>query len=156
MSDRIAVMRAGRVEQVADPPTIYQQPATAFVASFVGITNLLVGDVVGQDGDVIEVRVGGSVVRARAGAGMATGRPALSLRPEALRVLGPGEDAPAGWATLNGTPETVEYLGALTRFTLRLPEGPALALMALSAPLPAERLTVAYDPARVVVLREGP
>jgi ABC-type Fe3+/spermidine/putrescine transport system ATPase subunit len=156
MSDRIAVMRAGRVEQVADPPTIYQQPATAFVASFVGITNLLVGDVVGQDGDVIEVRVGGSVVRARAGAGMATGRPVLSLRPEALRVLGPGEDAPTGWATLNGTPETVEYLGALTRFTLRLPEGPALALMALSAPLPAERLTVAYDPARVVVLREGP
>ena len=41
ISDRIAVMRAGRVEQVADPPAIYERPETAFVASFVGITNLL-------------------------------------------------------------------------------------------------------------------
>jgi ABC-type Fe3+/spermidine/putrescine transport system ATPase subunit len=155
MSDRIAVMRAGRVEQVADPQTIYLQPATAFAASFVGITNLLAGEVVRRDGDAIEVSVGGSVVRARTGAGSVGDRFTLSLRPEALRVLGPSEEVPPGWATLTGMPETVEYLGALTRFTLRLADGPALALMALSAPAPSERLTVAYDPARVVVLQES-
>jgi ABC-type Fe3+/spermidine/putrescine transport system ATPase subunit len=149
-------MRAGKVEQVADPQTIYQHPATAFVASFVGITNLLVGDVVAQDGEMIEVRLGRSTVRARRDGGTTAERPVLSLRPEALRVLRPDEDTPAGWSTLNGTLETVEYLGALTRFTLRLPDGPALRLMALSAPPVADALTVAYDPARVVVLRDAP
>ena len=152
MSDRVAVMRAGRVEQVSDPKTIYQRPATAFVASFVGITNLLTGNVVGREGDAIEVQVGSSIVRARGEINSTAGTLVLSLRPEALRVLGSGENGPAGWATLTGTLETTEYLGALTRFTLRLPDGPALALMALTAPTPAERLTVAYDPARVVVL----
>jgi iron(III) transport system ATP-binding protein len=106
MSDRIAVMRAGRVEQVGAPQAIYQQPATAFVASFVGITNLLAGDVVARNGDAVEVRVGASSVRARTKQGMAAARAVLSLRPEMLHVLNPGEAPPVGWETLNGTLET--------------------------------------------------
>lgn len=155
MSDRIAVMRAGRLEQVDDPATIYQRPATTFVASFVGITNLLAGEVVGQEAGAIEVRVGASIVRAHGTMGVDTSRPVLALRPEALRVLAPGESAPAGFATLTGMLETVEYLGALTRFTLRLPDGPPLRLMSLAAPRVEDRITVAYDPACVVVLRES-
>ena len=155
MSDRIAVMRAGRLEQVDDPATIYQRPATTFVASFVGTTNLLAGEVVGQEAGAIEVRVGASIVRAHGTMGVDTSRPVLALRPEALRVLAPGESAPAGFATLTGMLETVEYLGALTRFTLRLPDGPPLRLMSLAAPRVEDRITVAYDPACVVVLRES-
>jgi ABC-type Fe3+/spermidine/putrescine transport system ATPase subunit len=153
MSDRIAVMRAGRLEQVADPHTIYQQPATPFVASFVGVTNLLSGEVVRRDGGTIDVRVGAAVIRApgeEAGA-----RVTLSLRPETLRLLAPDEAAPPGWSTLAGTLGEVEYLGALTRFAVQLPDGPPLQLMALSAPPPAERVTVAYDPTQVVVLKES-
>jgi iron(III) transport system ATP-binding protein len=152
MSDRVAVMRSGRVEQVGDPRTIYERPATAFVASFVGITNLLSGKVVRHDGGLIDVRVGG--VMLRAGGEGTDGRVTLSLRPETLRLLAPHERAPPGWETLTGPLGEVEYLGAITRFTVRLPGGSTLQLMALSAPPTAGDVTVAYDPAQVVVLRE--
>jgi hypothetical protein len=75
----------------------------------------------------------------------------LSLRPEALRLLEPGEAVPAGWAALYGTPGEIEYLGAVTRFTVALSDGTHLHLMALAPP--AESATrVAYDPRRVVVM----
>ena len=51
MSDRIAVMNAGRYEQLGDPESLYERPATRFVAGFLGISNLLPGDVEGTDPD---------------------------------------------------------------------------------------------------------
>ena len=59
--------------------------------------------------------------------------------------------APPGWATLSGRVDDVEYLGAITRFVMRLPDGTQLHLMALAPPA-GEQVTIAYDPARVVVL----
>jgi len=150
MSDRIAVMRAGRVEQVGAPRAIYEQPATTFVASFVGATNLLRGVVK----SVGEILVGGTVVNARAAVQPAGTAVVASLRPEALRLLA-AEPAPAGWAVLNGTLEEVEYLGAVTRFWVRLADGTALQLIALAPPAAGGPVAVAYDPARVVVLGEG-
>ena len=148
MSDRIAVMRAGRVEQVGVPRAIYEQPATAFVASFIGATNLLRG-VVRATG---EVAVGGTIIRAATQAHAAGTRVALSLRPEALRLVTSGEPAPAGWAVLPGTLAEVEYLGAVTRFIVRLADGASLQLMTFAPPLAAGEVALAYDPARVVVL----
>jgi iron(III) transport system ATP-binding protein len=55
ISDRIAVMRAGRVEQIATPRAIYERPETPFVASFVGTTNLLDGLIRSRDGDTAEI-----------------------------------------------------------------------------------------------------
>ena len=55
VSDRIAVMRAGRIEQVASPRAIYEAPETPFVASFVGTTNLLEGIVKSRDGEFAEI-----------------------------------------------------------------------------------------------------
>src|SRR6188768_571120 len=69
ISDRIAVMRAGRVEQIASPRAIYEAPETPFVASFVGITNLVEGIVRGHMGGTMEVTFGGGVVRVRGGKG---------------------------------------------------------------------------------------
>jgi ABC-type Fe3+/spermidine/putrescine transport system ATPase subunit len=151
MSDRIAVMRAGRVEQVGDPRAIYEQPATAFAATFVGNTNLLPGLIERRDGEFAEVRVGATPFRARATHGQAGDRVVLSIRPEGLRVLALANAAPPGWATLSGKVDDVEYLGAITRFAVRLPDGTALHLMALAPPAGAQ-VTIAYDPARVVVL----
>ena len=151
MSNRIAVMRSGRVEQVGDPRAIYEQPATAFVASFVGSTNLLDGSIERRDGEIAEVKVGGASFRARAAHGEAGDRVVLSIRPEGLRVLTLANAAPPGWATLSGKVDDVEYLGAITRFVMRLPDGTQLHLMALAAPS-GEQVTIAYDPARVVVL----
>jgi ABC-type Fe3+/spermidine/putrescine transport system ATPase subunit len=152
ISDRIAVMRAGRVEQVATPRAIYEQPATPFVASFVGTTNLIEGIVKARDGETMDVVFGGGVVRAHDGGKGNTGdKVVLSLRPEALRLLGPGEAVPAGWATLDGTLGEIEYLGSVTRFSVALADGTPLHLMALAPPA-APRTTIVYDPRRVVVV----
>jgi ABC-type Fe3+/spermidine/putrescine transport system ATPase subunit len=152
MSDRIAVMRVGRLEQVAAPRAIYEQPATAFVASFVGATNLLRGAVVRRDGDVADILVGATTIRALLAPQPSLDRVTLSLRPEALRLIGAGEAPPAGWCTLAGTVGDIEYLGAVTRFTVRLADGTRLAAMALAPPAATTDVAVAYDPARVVVL----
>jgi ABC-type Fe3+/spermidine/putrescine transport system ATPase subunit len=151
MSDRIAVMRAGRVEQVAEPRTIYEQPATAFVATFVGSTNLLDGVIERRDGETAEIKIGGTGFRARTTRGQPGDRVVLSIRPEGLRVLTLANAAPPGWATLSGTVDDIEYLGAVTRFAMRLADGASLHLMALTPPA-GEQVTIAYDPARVVVL----
>ncbi len=155
ISDRIAVMRAGRVEQVASPRAIYEQPATPFVASFVGITNLLDGAVRGRDGDVVEVAVAGTTMRLRLVPG-GSDRVALSLRPESLRLLGPGQTVPSGWTTLAGTLGEIEYLGPLTRFTVTLADGTPIQLMALAPPAWSGAVTVACDPQRVVVMEREP
>jgi iron(III) transport system ATP-binding protein len=151
ISDRIAVMRAGRVEQIAGPRAIYEQPATPFVASFVGTTNLLNGVVRGRDGDTAEIAFAGTMMRAnvRGDVGEAV---VLSLRPEALRLLAFGEAAPAGWTTLAGTLGEIEYLGPVTRFTVQLGDGALLHLMALAPPAASGSATLAYDPQRVVVM----
>jgi ABC-type Fe3+/spermidine/putrescine transport system ATPase subunit len=151
ISDRVAVMRAGRVEQVAGPRAIYEEPETAFVAGFVGTANLIEGVVRGHDGDAMEAVFGGGVIRVRGATANAGDKLVLSLRPEALRLLAANETPPAGWATLVGTLGEIEYLGPMTRFSVVLADGSALHLMALA--LPASPATVvAYDPQRVAVL----
>ncbi len=100
ISDRIAVMRAGRVEQVATPARDLRAAETPFVASFVGTTNLIEGVVRDHADDVMQVAFGGGVVRVRGGNRKPGDKVVLSLRPEALRLLGADEAVPAGWATL--------------------------------------------------------
>ena len=152
ISDRIAVMRAGRVEQIAAPRDIYEKPETPFVASFVGTTNLLSGTIRSRDGDTAEIAFAGTAMRASGVTGAAGDNVTVSLRPEALRLLGTGEAAPPGWATLAGTLGEIEYLGPVTRFTVRLADTP-LHLMTLAPPAATGDVTVAYDPRRVVVMR---
>jgi ABC-type Fe3+/spermidine/putrescine transport system ATPase subunit len=152
VSDRIAVMRAGRVEQVGEPRAIYERPQTPFVAGFVGTTNLIEGSVQARAGEIVEVAFAGGVVRAARAGGAVGDNIAVSLRPEALRALGPGEAAPAGWATLAGKLGAVEYLGPVTRFAVMLADGTALHVMALAPPAGAGELRLAYDPRCVVVV----
>jgi ABC-type Fe3+/spermidine/putrescine transport system ATPase subunit len=154
ISDRIAVMRAGRVDQVDAPRAIYDAPATAFVASFVGATNLLRGAVVRRDGDSADVLVGAMAIRARVPRQLLLDRVALSLRPETLRLMGEGEAPPPGWRALAGTLDDMEYLGPVTRFTVRLVDGTRLTVMALAPPAVTGDVAIAYDPARVVVLED--
>jgi ABC-type Fe3+/spermidine/putrescine transport system ATPase subunit len=152
ISDRIGVMRAGRVEQIAGPREIYDRPATPFVASFVGTTNLLVGVIRARERDAADVAVAGTALRLADVPGKAGDKVTLSLRPEALRLLSPGEAAPPRCAILSGILGEVEYLGPVTRFAVTLIDGTTLALMALTPPTVSGAVTVAFDPQRVVVL----
>ena len=119
MSDRIAVMNEGRVEQLATPREIYEHPASRFVAGFIGTSNLLSGtvqSVTGQgavlvDGDCQHVEVA-----LRDGMRVASGDPLeLTVRPEKI-TLGPqpGE----GECRLRGTVAEVVYLGTSTSYNV--------------------------------------
>jgi ABC-type Fe3+/spermidine/putrescine transport system ATPase subunit len=154
ISDRIAVMRAGRVEQIASPRAIYEQPETPFVASFVGTTNLINGVIRSRDGATAEIACAGTTIRTNV-RGNVGDQVIISLRPEALRLLAPGAAAPAGFATLAGTLGEIEYLGAVTRFTVQLACGAPIHLMALARPAVAGAVTLAYDPQRVAVMEVG-
>ena len=108
MSDRVGVMRAGKLEQVATPDELYARPATAFVAEFVGTMNRLPADL-GRDGTSVTVL--GATVPAAPG-GPADGPVDALIRPENLTVT-PSE-------TGNGIVTVRTFLGAVTRLTVRL------------------------------------
>ncbi len=104
MADTIAVMNRGRIEQLGPPQDLYEQPATAFVAGFLGVSNLLRGVVEGPDAVRLE---DGTLVRADVGG--RTGAVAVGVRPEKI-TLGPG----GGSNELSGTVVETAYIGVAT------------------------------------------
>jgi len=97
MADRLAVVRDGRIVAVGNPRDLYQDPPTAWVAGFLGATNLLEGEVRARDGDAAVVQAPfGTVHVARAPRALFPGVPVvLSVRPEAVRLLAAEGDVPA-------------------------------------------------------------
>jgi spermidine/putrescine transport system ATP-binding protein len=131
MSDRIAVMNAGRILQLGSPGEIYERPRSRFVAEFVGQTNVLEATVLRVDGDDAEVEVTGSGrLRARAAAGSApAGRTTLAVRPEKLALAADvPEGSGAGWNVLDGTLADVIYLGTHSQHVVSLPGGGTVTL----------------------------
>jgi ABC-type Fe3+/spermidine/putrescine transport system ATPase subunit len=130
VSDRIALMNAGRLEQVGVPVEIYRHPVSRFAAEFMGTTNLLAARALGRSDDTL-----------------------VSLRPEALRFAA---DAPAGWPVLAGSVERVELLGPIVRLDVRLGDGTILKAALLDAPeyqvQTGAAVRLAYDPARLTML----
>nr|WP_255561768.1 ABC transporter ATP-binding protein [Pseudohoeflea sp. DP4N28-3] len=120
MSDRIAVMKAGRILQVGNPRQIYDRPEHRFVADFIGDINILEATVLEARDGVATVRLkDGTKVSAGTAAGAApTGEVAIAIRPENLRLAGEGESA-----TITGTLENLVYFGAASNLHLRLPTG---------------------------------
>lgn len=123
LSDRIAVMNAGRVEQIGTPAEVYEKPASRFVAEFIGDTNLVeavVSD--GAGGGVHRLEVPGlGEVFASDGKGSGRGeRVFLSVRPEKLHVSRERLPEGAGRTVLRGRVEDVSYRGAETRYWVRV------------------------------------
>jgi spermidine/putrescine transport system ATP-binding protein len=113
MADSIAVMNDGRIEQLGTPSELYERPRTAFVAGFLGVSNLLSGTADG--GGTIRLD-DGTVVRAPA-ADSAVGRVAIGVRPEKLRLEGEGENS------LTGSVTERAYIGVSTQYIVRTPAG---------------------------------
>ena len=134
MSDRIAVMRAGRIEQLGVPEELYERPATEFVAGFLGVSNLLDGEVVGQSGDMAEVRLtDGKVIRAPSAATNGTSTVRVGIRPEKLRVVprdGQETSAAAETNTLEGTVLDASYIGVSTQYLVKTRDGHILTVYA--------------------------
>jgi len=102
MSDRIAVMSEGRVEQIAAPTDIYDEPATVFVAGFIGQANLWPAAVTSQSGHDVTVTALGAALPARSTATL-TGDVTLMVRPERIRVAADEASAPDGAVRLTVT-----------------------------------------------------
>lgn len=121
MSDRIAVMNEGVVEQLAPPREIYERPATAFVADFIGTSNLLAGTVERvADGVAVIPREYGRVLVA--GAACAAGdRLTVTVRPEKITI---STEEPAGEVSaVRGTVAEVVYLGTYSSYAVGLADG---------------------------------
>jgi len=120
MSNRIAVMSAGRILQVGTPHDIYDRPAERFVADFIGESNFLTGEAVSTSGRQATVRLaGGSTIQASLPEGLSPkGKVSLVVRPEHAQLTPSAEGG-----ALAGTIENVVYLGTDTHFHLKLDGG---------------------------------
>jgi spermidine/putrescine transport system ATP-binding protein len=122
MSDRIAVMSNGVVEQVDTPENVYERPATTFVAGFIGVSNLMPGTVTSATGGRGMIRLDtGLEVESRVD-GLATGeRCHAVVRPEKLRITDPGSVTPGGLPGVDGIVQSSVYLGTSTQIIVALP-----------------------------------
>jgi ABC-type Fe3+/spermidine/putrescine transport system ATPase subunit len=149
ISDQIAVLRNGKVEQIGTPEAIYQRPQTAFVAEFLGGTNMLPGVAGNFDGRSTEVAAGGTTISVHGNVGQPGGKVMLSIRPEALRLV-EHSDGPLLRARL----VLREFLGQIQRLHAALPDGTPIRVSALgsspSSMTEGMALTLAYDPSHIV------
>lgn len=120
MSDRIAVMSAGRILQIGAPRDIYDRPAERFVADFIGESNFLKGQATGTAGGRATVKLSsGTEISASLPDGFSPGGAVtVVVRPEHAQLV-----AADGDASLRGTVENVVYLGTDTHFHMRLDDG---------------------------------
>ncbi len=116
MSDRIAIMRHGRIEQIADADTVYARPASAYVAAFVGQQNFFTGAVT-DDGSAVDSPVARVRATTQGLAGLATGQAAV--RPEFVRIAADG-GAEASVNSVRGTLLGVAHLGETMQYLVRV------------------------------------
>jgi spermidine/putrescine transport system ATP-binding protein len=163
MSDRIAVMNRGRVEQVAPPEDVYNRPATTFVAGFIGVSNLMPATVTGSG----EVKLDQGQTISTATDGFSTGdRCHAVVRPEKLRVevgengSGPAADLPR----VEGTVASSLYLGTATQITVDLGEDVRMTVLVPNAdeaerqrlPGGGGKVALTWEPEHMHLVRESP
>ena len=154
MSDRIAVMNEGKVQQLADPTTLYETPANRFVAGFIGQTNAFSGTVEASDGSRITLRTQGprieAVVRGETVPEVG-GEAHVAVRPEKVRFGASGDNVCAAEV------RQIVYLGASTQYIVELEGGGKLVLYQQNAfdatgPSEGDGVSVAWDAQNCLVL----
>ena len=158
VADRAIIMNVGHIEQAATPEAIYRRPTSAFVAHFLGMTNLALGSIVEQ-GTVESVW---GTVKADTSGYVAGTSVMVLIRPEAARLIGPGayaadEDCvPVDHTLLQGRLVSQTFRGGRYRIRLQLEHGPALSFdLTTVEPLAASEgdlLSLSLHPAGVVLL----
>ena len=131
MSDRIAVMHRGRIEQVGVPEELYDRPASSFVADFIGTTNLLAGTVEAIAADAAVIRLDSGDRCAVAAAGRSAGQSIqVSVRPEAITIAARNGTNGADAGHMDAEVEQVAYLGAAVQYHVRTAGGLGLSVLA--------------------------
>jgi len=152
MSDQVAVMREGRFDQVAPPEELYREPATPFVAGFVGDNNRLAGELVAVRDNLAELRLDdGSLVRGRVASGELEigSRAGLYIRPESL-VLS-GDALTSGFSAMQANGRTTLFDGANSRVEAENGGQPVFARLPQDGSAPrlstGSTIRLAWDPA---------
>jgi spermidine/putrescine transport system ATP-binding protein len=154
MSNRLAVMRHGRVEQLGEPEDVYENPSTEFVAGFLGASNMLEGEVkAASNGDATVLLGTGSTVsipgvRMPADAGS---RVKVGVRPEKITIQREGTDLPSGLNSVSGLLQMSTYIGVSHQYKVEGPGGTSITvyvqnLGAEPAPAPGERVVLSWKP----------
>jgi spermidine/putrescine transport system ATP-binding protein len=155
MSDRIAVMNEGKVQQVADPTTLYELPRNRFVADFIGQTNVFSGTVESVEGEKVMLRTrGGARIEAstREERGLEVGAEAhATVRPEKVRIGSTGDNV------LSARIRQILYLGVSTQYILELPDGGSMILYRQNVhdaayPAIGDEVSVAWEARNCLVL----
>jgi spermidine/putrescine transport system ATP-binding protein len=164
MSDRIAVMNRGLVEQVGDPEEVYARPATTFVAGFIGVSNLMPGTVEAS-GESGQVQLdAGPKVSGQVADGLAVGeRCHVVVRPEKLQIDEDGANVPPGQASVEGIVESSVYLGTATQLVVGLTGDVSMTVLVPNAdeslrqrlPGGGARVRLSWAPEHVHVVRES-
>ena len=156
MSDRIAVMNGGVVEQLASPRDLYQRPATAFVAGFIGTSNLIALRFDRREGGMVVMDLGQGQRILAPDPGMDVAEALITVRPEWIkRSSGAAGDRTS---VVSGTIVDVVYLGSLTQLIVDLPTGDRLSVHQLNdevdaaEPRPGERVLLQWAPEHSYVI----
>jgi spermidine/putrescine transport system ATP-binding protein len=143
MADAIAVMNRGRIEQLGAPDELYERPRTAFVAGFLGVSNLLAGSAVGDDlvrlDDGTQVHVAPGALAGR------SGRVAVGVRPEKIRLGAPDVNA------IDGRVGERAYIGVSTQYIVETPHGAITVYVQNTEPgahaaVPGDPVTISFTP----------
>jgi spermidine/putrescine transport system ATP-binding protein len=147
MADRIVIMNSGRIEQLGTPTELYESPRTEFVAGFLGVSNLLEGEVIGEGSVKLS---DGTIVRVPQEALNRVGMVQVGVRPEKIRI-GAGEEN-----SLTGTVTESAYIGVSTQYILDTPAGPVTVYVQNDRPggqvATGERLTLSWSPESTFVV----
>lgn len=121
MADTIAVMNEGRIEQMGSPAELYESPRTAFVANFLGQSNLIRGEVTSSDADQSIVEVHGQKVAILKTRNRAAGKSILvGIRPEKIRISLPSDPC-TGNVLTGGIVSDVSFVGVSTQYVVEMP-----------------------------------
>ena len=156
MSDRVAVMNGGRIEQVGPPQDLYEEPTTTFVADFLGVSNLMAVTAHGESNRRCKVALGEFELFASNGDVSTTGETRMVIRPERVRLEA---HQSTGENRIPGMVERVVYLGNANQIIVRLAHGETIQTLVqntgeqlayrqgdpVKAYMPAEALRVLTD-----------
>jgi spermidine/putrescine transport system ATP-binding protein len=161
MSDGLAVMRSGRVDQVGGPQDVYEHPATEFVAGFLGASNLLPGSIEDRKGSLgVVTLTSGEKVRVPARALNGTGpRVKVGVRPEKIRIL-PGSGLPEeADNAVRGRLRISTYVGVSSQYEVETPAGGTITVYEQNlggtgkwVPAPGEEVLLAWHPEHTFVV----
>jgi spermidine/putrescine ABC transporter ATP-binding subunit len=153
LSDRIAVMHNGQVEQIGSPKEVYNRPASLFVAQFIGKANFLSGRVVEQQADILQVEVFGKLVKATApNYTPAIGETVtLMIRPEQVQIGAAESESDVRWTQIPGKTTAIIYVGQLLQVQIETAIGSLMATQ-LSGSDPVGEVTLKWSADHCIVI----